>query len=356
MVPERTNETPTPRSRPATGRGFNSVDPASSSIPTLRGCDAPEVPSRWPWLRLYGRHEQLTYVRHKNERSVRHVTDARPMISYAQNHEDVVLDRALHAAKGFYVDVGAASPSTASVTRHFYDLGWSGINIEPLPQYVEELRRERPRDWTIEAVAGASPGHSSFYVVEGDQDLSTFDSRRVEEMTAQGTRTERRTVEAVTLNAVLEQAQPETIDFLKIDTEGTEREVLLGINLQKWRPRVLLIEATLPNSQIPSHGEWEDLVLKQGYHYASFDGINRYYAAEEESPLVDRLAPANVLDHFVPAYVQLIKDELERVRSAYDRLEQEIGQKNEQMEATAEYVRHIEREGRMRESGGARPQ
>ena len=135
------------------------------------------------------------------------MTDARPMISYAQNYEDVVLDRALHAPTGFYVDVGAASPSTASVTRHFYDLGWSGINIEPLPDYVADLRGQRPRDLTVEAVAGASPGQSEFCVVEGDHDLSTFDARRVEEMMAEGVQAERRLVEMVTLNDVLATGQ-----------------------------------------------------------------------------------------------------------------------------------------------------
>src|SRR5664280_2104755 len=91
---------------------------------------------------------------------------SKPMVSYAQNREDVVLDRALHASTGFYVDVGAASPTVASVTRHFYELGWSGINIEPLPEYVAELRLERPRDQTIQAVAGASPGQGVLQLVE----------------------------------------------------------------------------------------------------------------------------------------------------------------------------------------------
>jgi FkbM family methyltransferase len=265
------------------------------------------------------------------------------MISYAQNLEDVVLDRALHSGTGFYVDVGAASPSTASVTRHFYDLGWSGINIEPQPDYVAELRLARPRDWTIEAVAGAFPGQLSFHVVESDRDLSTFDPRRVKEMIAGGVRTDERLVDVVTLNDVLARANPVTIDFLKIDAEGTEREVLLGIDLRVWRPRVILIEATFPNSQIPSHGEWEELVLDGGYRYASFDGINRFYAAEEESSLTDRLAPANVLDQFVPAYLQLINEELERIRTAYARIEDEIGRKNEQIETTEAYVRHLEK-------------
>lgn len=272
------------------------------------------------------------------------MSDNQAMISYAQNHEDVVLDRALHASSGFYVDVGAASPLTASVTRHFYDLGWSGINIEPLPEYVAELRRERPRDWTIEAAAGASPGRSSLYVVEADHDLSTFDPRRVEEIAAEGIRTKRRPVEVVTLNDTLGQAKPQTIDFLKIDVEGAEREVLLGLDLRVWRPRVLLIEATFPNTQIPSHEAWEGIVLQQDYRFASFDGLNRFYVAEEESALTDLLAPANVLDRYVPAYVQLINAELERVRSAYVWIEEEIAKKDEHIEATAAYVRRLEQD------------
>jgi heptosyltransferase II len=291
------------------------------------------------------------------------VTDAPPMISYSQNLEDVVLQRALPTPVGFYVDVGAASPSIASVTRHFYDHGWSGINIEPLPEYAAELRLARPRDWTVQAVAGASHGQAGFHVVESDRDLSTFDPRRVEELSTQGVRTDEHLVEMVTLNELLELAKPETIDFLKIDAEGTERDVLQGLDLRIWRPRVLLIEATFPNSQTPSHRTWEDLVLGGGYLFASFDGINRFYAAEEEPSLVDRLAPANALDRFVPASVQLVheelerlrtayadverqftvvNDELERVRSAYAHVEREMALKDEEMATTADYVRHLE--------------
>ena len=129
---------------------------------------------------------------------------------------------------------------------------------------------------------------------------------------------------------------------MKIDAEGTERDVLLGLDLRIWRPRVLLIEATFPNSQTPSHRTWEDLVLGGGYLFASFDGINRFYAAEEESSLLDRLAPANVLDQFVPASVQLIHEELERLRAAYARVEREIALKDDQIESTTEYARHLE--------------
>ena len=57
-------------------------------------------------------------------------------ISYAQNNEDVLLWRALgHVRDGFYIDVGANDPVEHSVTKAFYDAGWRGISIEPLPAF-----------------------------------------------------------------------------------------------------------------------------------------------------------------------------------------------------------------------------
>src|SRR6516164_11044063 len=96
------------------------------------------------------------------------------IISYAQTREDVLLWRALHSIKrGFYIDVGAHDPTALSVTRAFYDRGWRGINVEPNPLYAERLRKERPRDLTLEVALGHSPGTATFYEF-GDTGRSTL--------------------------------------------------------------------------------------------------------------------------------------------------------------------------------------
>ena len=75
------------------------------------------------------------------------------MISYAQNREDVLLARVFHDVKaGFYVDVGANDPEHCSVTKHFYDLGWRGINFEP-GRVFEKLAAARPRDINLNVAA-----------------------------------------------------------------------------------------------------------------------------------------------------------------------------------------------------------
>ena len=68
-------------------------------------------------------------------------------ISYSQNFEDVMLWRALkHIKNGFYIDVGANHPEEDSVTKSFYENGWSGINIEPEKEFYELLEEGRESD------------------------------------------------------------------------------------------------------------------------------------------------------------------------------------------------------------------
>ena len=91
------------------------------------------------------------------------------MISYAQNFEDVILARLFEGVRdGFYVDIGAAHPTELSVTRHFYDLGWSGINVEPIASHHALFERDRPRDVNVNAAAGAAPGEATFYEVRNN--------------------------------------------------------------------------------------------------------------------------------------------------------------------------------------------
>ena len=96
-------------------------------------------------------------------------------ISYAQNYEDVILWRALRdVERGFYVDVGAADPEEWSVTRAFYDRGWSGINVEPLDEYFDRLTKDRPRDTNLKVAVGREAGLRTLHAIRGTG-LSTLD-------------------------------------------------------------------------------------------------------------------------------------------------------------------------------------
>ena len=102
------------------------------------------------------------------------------LISYAQNFEDVMLWRALkHVESGFYIDVGANDPEIDSVTKAFYEQGWWGINIEPIPQWFERLQKERPRDINLQLAAGSEPGEITLFEIT-DTGLSTAEKAFVE--------------------------------------------------------------------------------------------------------------------------------------------------------------------------------
>src|SRR4051795_10637609 len=85
------------------------------------------------------------------------------MLSHAQNFEDVMLARALgNICNGFYVDVGAWDPNIETVTRHFYEMGWRGINVEPAPAYHAMLETARPRDINLRIAAGEGKSRPMF--------------------------------------------------------------------------------------------------------------------------------------------------------------------------------------------------
>jgi FkbM family methyltransferase len=222
-------------------------------------------------------------------------------ISYAQNFEDVLLWRALgHVGNGFYIDVGANDPVEHSVTKAFYDAGWRGISIEPLPAFHQAFLEQRPRDVNLAIAAGAEDGELTLYDVPAVRGWASPDAAVADLHRSEGHTVAELKVPVRTLNTVCEEHVRGEIHFLKIDVEGFEGEVLRGLDLRRWRPWILVIEATLPNSRETVHERWEHLVTPHGYRFAWFDGLNRYYVAEEHPELLASLqVQPNVFDAFI---------------------------------------------------------
>jgi FkbM family methyltransferase len=221
-------------------------------------------------------------------------------ISYAQNFEDVMLWRALkHVENGFYIDVGANDPTLFSVTRAFYDRGWHGINVEPVSQFFDRLCSERSRDINLQMGAGASAGSFPFFDIP-DSGLATSDAKVAEMHRKDGWEVREIEVPVLPLAKICNRHVTGDIHFLKIDVEGAERNVLLGMDFQKWRPWIVVVEATVPMSQRTAHESWEPLLLDADYAFVYFDGLNRYYVAAEHAQLKPAFSlPPNVFDGFV---------------------------------------------------------
>ncbi len=226
-------------------------------------------------------------------------------ISYAQNFEDVMLWRALKEfGPGFYIDIGAWHPEVDSVTKAFYDRGWRGINVEPGAVGFARLAAARPDDINLNVAVGSRPGTATFFTLDAAvSGSSTLDPSIVAEAEARAWAVQTTTVAVESVADICERHAPSTIHFMKIDVEGHEHAVLEGADFTRFRPWILVIEATEPMSQVPSHAGWEPLLLSSGYRFVWFDGLNRFYLAAERHADLARFfdAPPNVFDGFIRA-------------------------------------------------------
>ena len=201
--------------------------------------------------------------------------DPKTFVTYAQNREDLILAALLKDVKsGFYVDVGAAHPVIDSVTKYFYDLGWSGINIEPIKRLHKLFNEQRPRDINLNCGVGAKETTITLREYIGMEGRSTFSDAEKQEY-APVAKYKEYPVKMRTLEGIFDEVKPAKMHFLKIDVEGYEYEVLSGNNWERYRPELICIEANRVAK------ECQSLLADKNYKNIFFDGLNEYYLATE---------------------------------------------------------------------------
>ena len=211
-------------------------------------------------------------------------------LSYTQNLEDYHLSLAFAGQQtGSYIDVGGGHPIADNVSFWFYERGWQGIVVEPQAELAGLYARLRPRDVAVRGLVGRKCGETDFHAVDRLHGFSTT----VEHLARQARQfgVDYRTVRmpVVTLARLCEQHDVGEIDLLKVDVEGGEADVLHGGDWRRYRPKVIVIEAVRPGSGEPAWEEWEPFLLAQGYRFALFDTLNRFYVAQEAPQIFARL-------------------------------------------------------------------
>lgn len=178
-------------------------------------------------------------------RLLRQDPDMQPNRCYGQDGEDLILNRLLDGqAQGFYVDIGAHHPVRFSNTYLFYRRGWRGINIDAMPSSMQKFNKVRPRDINIECGVAGSTGKLMFHRFN-EPALNTFDDVEA----AHKNKPPYQLIDTVEiaverLDALLARHLPvgQQIDFLSVDVEGKDEEVLRSNNWSRYRPRFILAE------------------------------------------------------------------------------------------------------------------
>ena len=223
-------------------------------------------------------------------------------LSYAQNMEDYHLSLAFAGqATGSYIDIGAGHPVADNVSFWFYQRGWHGIAIEPQRKLVELYARLRPRDTCVCALIGTRSGVADFHVFDRFHGLSTTVETYARAAGTLGAAYRTVQVPTISLATLCDDHQVGAIDFLKVDVEGAEADVLHSGDWRRFRPKVVVVEAVAPGSGAPSWDQWEPFLLAQGYKFALFDTLNRFYVAQERPDIAARIpgerAPWNSVRH-----------------------------------------------------------
>ena len=245
--------------------------------------------------------------------------------SYAQNFEDVLLWRALASIeRGVYIDIGAQHPIDDSVSMAFYEKGWRGIHVEPVPYYAELLRSHRQGEIVIQAALSSKKGRMRFFELP-NTGLSTGSADVIRRHIDSGLHGTELIVETITLASIFSRLGGKDIHWMKVDVEGMELEVLRGWRQSKVRPWVVVVESTLPNSKIEAFEAWEPELVARGYQFAYFDGLNRYYVSPQHKELLPALRyGANVLDQFVPIGILKLQEKAHYLIGRNERLLKQI--------------------------------
>ncbi|MGC1851317.1 MAG: FkbM family methyltransferase [Solirubrobacterales bacterium] len=212
--------------------------------------------------------------------------------SYSQVGEDLLIAYLLGTTKGLsYIDVGCLWPMEHSNTYLFYAENGSGLCIDANPEVAADYETQRPRDTFLNAAIGAARGTMSYYMFKGPG-FNTFSSDRAERVMSRAHQSPGRalrkevTVPVVTLDEALEMADVPTrddgrVDFLSVDVEGLELDVLRGFSFEP-KPRLVVCEQLRRRGVLSSDSQKLNRLLEErGYWQAAYTGHDVFFLADD---------------------------------------------------------------------------
>lgn len=200
-------------------------------------------------------------------------------ISYSQFGEDLILKNILqHKEKGFFVDIGCNRPIEGNNTIKFYLHGWSGINIDGNEKLIKQFKKIRKRDISLCEIVSINKEKIKFFISDDDR-VSTISEEFKDWIKENRSYQNYIYVIPKTLEEILDQYLPENtkIDFMNIDVEGHDLEVLNSNNFEKHRPGIICIEDHTFSFEKKNESKIHQCLIDKNYQVIAYSSPNLYF-------------------------------------------------------------------------------
>jgi FkbM family methyltransferase len=225
--------------------------------------------------------------------------------SYSQGGEDLVLAKLLkYKSNGFYIDVGANDPIALNNTYFFYKMGWRGINFEPIPELAKNFKNKRNEDIVIDKAMSNFVGETEFCL--GIDEYNVNSSLLNMDLPKQNFIK----VSVDKLENVLNELNINKIDFSSIDTEGTEIDVLEGLNLDKYRPQFILAEY---NPAAKANDKLQPYLLTKGYQPVFINSWNIIFSQDFSKDAIICYKNVSFIEKFKYLAKRILKKKLRMI-------------------------------------------
>ncbi len=209
---------------------------------------------------------------------------APPKVSYSQAGEDCIVSLALYLlgiSKPSYLDIGAYHPTSLSNTYFFYKRGGRGVCVEPDPKNARLFRRKRRRDVLLGVGVSIGPEREADFFLMKQRALNTLSRESATALEKSGEKIARIVkIKLQNINDIVEQYFSQGLNFVSLDTEGVDIDILKSFNFSKFRPQVFCVETIAFDTQEKTT-EVSEFMQTQGYFAFGETRINTIYVDQQ---------------------------------------------------------------------------
>jgi FkbM family methyltransferase len=168
-------------------------------------------------------------------------------MSYSQSAEDLIVQRVfsrIGIKQPTYLDIGANDPVLTNNTYHFYNIGSRGVLVEPDPDLAKLIKKKRKGDILLNAGIGVNSEKTSDFYIMSVNTLNTLSAEEANKLQAGGKIKiiKTITIPLLDINDIIEKYFSPCPNFISLDAESVDFEILKKINFVKYRPEVFCIE------------------------------------------------------------------------------------------------------------------